>query len=199
MVGVTGTSIRSYWDRKGSGAEVSSAQDRMMSETFTNWLTRLQNLTHVGRTHTRAPAMFIIIMIRTELISWWGKERCHHPWSWQWAEIDRKEWRRVWRWSTGGGGFSTIAESLPLGPRTAGKGTAAAASRRLEPEKGLRLQCWSSAQSDRRLSGRFPGSHGPAGIPACPDLRTWEGYINAKTLFKSQVTEWTTRIINISG
>lgn len=41
----------------------------------------------------------------------------------------------------GGGLFSTIAGSLPLGPRTAGRETVAAAGRRLEPETGLRLQC----------------------------------------------------------
>lgn len=39
------------------------------------------------------------------------------------------------------GGFSIIAGSLPSGPRTAGRGTAAAAGRRLEPETGPRLQC----------------------------------------------------------
>lgn len=60
---------RRYWGRKGSGAEVSSEQDRMMSETFTNWLTRLQNFTHAGHTHTRARVMFITIMIMIESIS----------------------------------------------------------------------------------------------------------------------------------
>lgn len=40
-----------------------------------------------------------------------------------------------------GGGFSIIAGSLPSGPRTAGRGTAAAAGRRPEPETGPRLQC----------------------------------------------------------
>lgn len=41
----------------------------------------------------------------------------------------------------GGGGFSIIAGSLPSGPRTAGRGTAAAAGRRLAPETGPRLRC----------------------------------------------------------
>lgn len=39
------------------------------------------------------------------------------------------------------GEFSIIAGSLPSGLRTAGRGTAAAADRRLEPEMGPRLQC----------------------------------------------------------
>lgn len=34
-----------------------------------------------------------------------------------------------------------IAGSLPSGPRTAERGTAAAADRRREPETGPRLQC----------------------------------------------------------
>lgn len=41
----------------------------------------------------------------------------------------------------GEGGFSIIAGSLPSGPRTAGRGTAAAADQRREPETGPRLQC----------------------------------------------------------
>lgn len=39
------------------------------------------------------------------------------------------------------GGFSIIAGSPPSGPRTAGRGTAAAAGRRPGPETGPRLQC----------------------------------------------------------
>jgi len=39
------------------------------------------------------------------------------------------------------GGVSIIAGSLPSGPRTAGRGTAAAADQRLEPQTGPRLQC----------------------------------------------------------
>lgn len=41
----------------------------------------------------------------------------------------------------GEGGFRIIAGSLPSGPRIAGRGTAAAAGRQLEPETGPRLQC----------------------------------------------------------
>ena len=40
-----------------------------------------------------------------------------------------------------GGGFSIIAGSLPSAPRTAGRGTAAAAGRRRGPETGPRRPC----------------------------------------------------------
>lgn len=53
-------------------------QGRMMSGTFTNWLTGLQNLTHVGRMHTRAPVilhfLIIVTMIKsTSLMTRWGR------------------------------------------------------------------------------------------------------------------------------
>lgn len=41
----------------------------------------------------------------------------------------------------GEGGFCIIAGSPPSGPHTAGRGTAAAAGRRPEPETGPRRQC----------------------------------------------------------
>lgn len=73
-------------------------------------------------------------------------------------------------------GFSIIAGSPPSGPHTVGRGTAAAAGRRLEQETGPHHLCWSNAQSSRRLSDRFPGSHGPARTPACLDLKGREGF-----------------------
>lgn len=40
----------------------------MMSETFTNWLTRPRNLTHFGRTHTCSiNIIFFIIMIMIKI------------------------------------------------------------------------------------------------------------------------------------
>lgn len=39
------------------------------------------------------------------------------------------------------GGISIIAGSPPSGPRTAGRGTAAAAGRQLEPKMDPHLQC----------------------------------------------------------
>lgn len=160
-----------------------------MSETFTNWLTRLQNFTHAGNTQTRAPVMFVVIMVMIESITpTMSRERgglssplilaVGRVWE-KWVAARTEVEHR-------GGLLSTIAGSLPSGPRTAGRGTVAAAGRRLEPETGLRLRCWSSAQSNQRLSGRFLGSRGPAGTPACPDLRRRNKWRNTEILFGCQ-------------
>lgn len=57
----------------------------MMSETFTNWLIRLQNLTHAGHAHTCS--CYILYNHNDDLFNLSdnekGREGCCHPESWQ--------------------------------------------------------------------------------------------------------------------
>lgn len=57
--------LAGYWS-SGHRAEMSSARDRMMSETFTNWLTGLQELDPrwtYAHTYSRDVTFFIIMII----------------------------------------------------------------------------------------------------------------------------------------
>lgn len=64
------------------------------------------------------------------------------PWIMAVGQSETREQRCGWRWSSGGKeGIGIIAGSLPSGPRTAGRGTAAAAGRRPGPKMDPHLQC----------------------------------------------------------
>lgn len=120
----------------------------MINETFTNWLTRRQNLTHVGRTHRRVRSYYIfiiMILIKSAFLKArrGGKEEamgCVNPGSCLRTNREVKVGE-----DEGGardkGRISIIAGSPPWGPHTAEIRTAAAACQQLGPETGLHLQC----------------------------------------------------------